>query len=979
MSSPNPVPSKAALHALRGLIFGTSCSLVLIAEERRRRISFARKVVENGKALKSVRCYNPGGSAAILASIQDDIALGHRIITLRSGKKKEKWLDENVINSEGGPDLTTLTADLLGISDEPTLALPTTNKTKCAATTHQMPRSKHIILEPPKIRQSGLHSQNQTLRISDVSPVHVDQGIHTWLLQLLREHSEVLQTSKVSVTAAEFIRKAVHTVEKKDELPQWQTELFPPLVAACVSKGDLFSAARILDLIIGNKLASPEDWAEYRILSVIDALVASVEADCPAEPEARTRLGNAAGLFLKFMPVDPPTELDDALAVVKNLIGSLASWGSTAKIKLLLQRGRLWALSSLENGSNSRLTEDTIQILQLNGLEKAAISVFLSTYSTLQLDRESFTGLCGRIVSSVSKSRGYKSEEVLRGISSLAEATGVFPRSEWVVKLLSSHWKRLGNYNESKKLFQEIVSPDMLRRFDNPSAILSLVVEIALDGNDPSYASVQAESLYALSPSSRNDINIMGRYALLQAREGQWDTVRSDFEKMKLVIDGQEKRYSRAFELVLREYVRHHTWGEIESFLETYVEELDVPLNQYMVTIVADRHGSCRDIKALGKWLEFCSEAGFEFDNTFCSTILQNCDKHWNYGHSDLQRLYRKLKSTGLDSHFPESKKYIRSILEATDGVGGRQLKRQVRHLRNSLRSDDSWMDRNMVLKRMTEASRCGKWGIALAVYRQAVLNKMGFSSRCLRVAVEAVVHLEGGACQTAMDLIQEAHADGHDVSAAAVPYMLAQLDGISHGNGQGGFQKDITDLLNTFHNCGIEVHDSVYNRAARICLDRRSYRAAVVVCKTASERNGEKDLCYSPYNFSNLLRAYTSLHDYDAARTLMEQLRGGKDESHQVCLKALQRARTRLRAAALSALSDQSRAKHLSGLGYVEDALQHVKECRRDVFIDQRQELEDEALRIVCKRLKPATTSFNLQRADAEVGKHFLAAAAPA
>lgn len=59
-----PFNPKTAAHALRGLAFGTSCSLVLVSEERRRRIDLARTLVDNGRLIKAQRCYSTAEAAA---------------------------------------------------------------------------------------------------------------------------------------------------------------------------------------------------------------------------------------------------------------------------------------------------------------------------------------------------------------------------------------------------------------------------------------------------------------------------------------------------------------------------------------------------------------------------------------------------------------------------------------------------------------------------------------------------------------------------------------------------------------------------------------------------------------------------------------------------------------------------------------------------------------------------------------------------
>lgn len=55
MTPPAPVPSKAALHALRGVLLTTSCSVLLLSEERRRRLKLARTVAENSRKLHSAK------------------------------------------------------------------------------------------------------------------------------------------------------------------------------------------------------------------------------------------------------------------------------------------------------------------------------------------------------------------------------------------------------------------------------------------------------------------------------------------------------------------------------------------------------------------------------------------------------------------------------------------------------------------------------------------------------------------------------------------------------------------------------------------------------------------------------------------------------------------------------------------------------------------------------------------------------------
>jgi hypothetical protein len=55
MATPSPAPSRAAIHALRGVLLTTSCSVILLAEERRRRLNIARAALDNAKKLHTAR------------------------------------------------------------------------------------------------------------------------------------------------------------------------------------------------------------------------------------------------------------------------------------------------------------------------------------------------------------------------------------------------------------------------------------------------------------------------------------------------------------------------------------------------------------------------------------------------------------------------------------------------------------------------------------------------------------------------------------------------------------------------------------------------------------------------------------------------------------------------------------------------------------------------------------------------------------
>ncbi|KAH8173352.1 hypothetical protein LIA77_07607 [Sarocladium implicatum] len=63
MTTSKPVPSRAAIHALRGLVFTTSCSVAILAEERRRRLKTVRAAAENARKIHAAKAHR--GPAAV--------------------------------------------------------------------------------------------------------------------------------------------------------------------------------------------------------------------------------------------------------------------------------------------------------------------------------------------------------------------------------------------------------------------------------------------------------------------------------------------------------------------------------------------------------------------------------------------------------------------------------------------------------------------------------------------------------------------------------------------------------------------------------------------------------------------------------------------------------------------------------------------------------------------------------------------------
>ncbi|CRK14513.1 hypothetical protein BN1723_017394, partial [Verticillium longisporum] len=153
-----------------------------------------------------------------------------------------------------------------------------------------------------------------------------------------------------------------------------------------------------------------------------------------------------------------------------------------------------------------------------------------------------------------------------------------------------------------------------------------------------------------------------------------------------------------------------------------------------------------------------------------------------------------------------------------------------------------------------------GQWKSVLSTYNRAVRNGQGYSSGCLQLAVQASMKVNEPSTEHAVSLISKAQSDGHDISNAMVPLVLADLDEIqavgqqmrdsSEARASGpaavrpfpAIQRLFSDLLEQGH----QIDNFVFHRAAQVCLALRNYREVVTICVFAAQCNGSRDLAYS-------------------------------------------------------------------------------------------------------------------------------------
>ncbi|KAK4450143.1 hypothetical protein QBC34DRAFT_403893 [Podospora aff. communis PSN243] len=209
-SSPLPVPRKVALTAVRGLLVGTSCTLALVAEDRRRKINNAIRVIENGEKIKSARNYHSSSEAGTgsIRGREDGAGLDvFETVLLRYGaspgtevrkerKSRNRPLEAGTEQSIFGPARRETPNEAFGTGVSTDSAAPTSSEgTRIPS---ELPESSYgIQREANRSDESRLRSSVEPGDTSKIGrgEASLEQVLLEGARNLLRGHDRVIRSS----------------------------------------------------------------------------------------------------------------------------------------------------------------------------------------------------------------------------------------------------------------------------------------------------------------------------------------------------------------------------------------------------------------------------------------------------------------------------------------------------------------------------------------------------------------------------------------------------------------------------------------------------------------------------------------------------------------------------------------------------------------------------------------------------------------
>ncbi|KAL6855802.1 hypothetical protein J3F83DRAFT_753540 [Trichoderma novae-zelandiae] len=584
MASTPPVPSKAALNALRGVLLTTSCSVAFLAEERRRRLKIARAAIDNARKLHTVKSNR--GAVALSESWDDRLAgLGGEVLSLPAGsrprssyRKRRRSNAATLLVNGGGSEANGVSSD----QHEPARGGTTAGAMEQRG--GQGAQISNFGLDAVKLILPLADSRLPDLSVMSLAastlPVFPPATKETGSHQVLTDVD-----SRVKVSIHKDHGFAVHSSGARNglpslhELPQIDSASPTRISLSDMAKQDteLGKAARLEHLV--------QELEGSQSSELVDLAVAELQQISTSRPKTPGLSGLVRSSGLKLLRLTVDSEATKTTTVLAALLPHF---------------------------------KDPIQALSP-----------LTKWLWEKKDKKEFERLL-QFLSDDTQSRFWMQGMTLyRVLSGLDEVLGSFKDIKHLYRLL-----------QSAGLYQAVaVSPKIEYK------IRRLMVSKALKAGDDAFAQEEMRSLYALdADAAKADVKLQSRLIVREAALGDWESVRKGVEALEDVGNAKPNDLRYMIGKITDVFVQTCSSEGLEALLRRFVRSYNIPLRSRWVNLVLDQYASRHDLDSMFSWLQFCRDAGFKMDDSFMQRFYSGCRKYWSFSHKNLTNLHQNLQ-----------------------------------------------------------------------------------------------------------------------------------------------------------------------------------------------------------------------------------------------------------------------------------------------------------------------------------------------
>ncbi|KAI0136050.1 hypothetical protein F4776DRAFT_624139 [Hypoxylon sp. NC0597] len=951
MPPPLSVPSKAAIHALRGIALGTSCAIGVIVEDRRRRISTLKTALSHKEKLKSAKQYH---GMANTAALQFDEAFfsGDEFHWHQSDDRTNMRGDYHIAeapprwNPRENFSSNTESMTDLDLEDIPeSFSRPTTIPRKPSAPLFlQHSISPDPIRRTPTIPQTRINVpaidargswQEGKPRVTRRNEV-LDESIKT-ISSILAGKEE----GKLDRALEHFFEtsRTFYFAESFDE--EW-VSVSAQLSRACQVEDRFADAGKVLVTTINAGPLHESQFYAHEPLPVILFHLNQKDENRCCFPDALT---TATQIFLAKFKEKPQIRMPEFVSIGSELFAQ----------NIFLKRSLVihqiyWRVIGLTENPTA-FTGWVLQELYKYRDYKSVVRYFLLNFSKMTPGVGSYNRTVDCVVFSVDAMKGSRADEVLSALYRMNRPGDGFLRTRWIMRLLQAHWRRSRDFPSVKALFEEVLALKLLDKVNHPEGVYRTMVEISVKAGDYNAAKSHYETIMQKYPYMVSDVALRGFIALALAKVGNWDGVLDAFTEMQALKEGHEDLYDDAFIMVLKVFVEDHPVVEIRDFVLKYIRDLGVRMHRYIVTLVANKYGQCHDVSGFVSWLRYCGDAGFALNSAFCNSVLYNGRTKFGLSYDEMKRLCLEMERIGGRDLFDDVTRRIMSQAALAAAKPGR-FETHGTHSWMYAVDDLAYMGRSTnsrdVYEAMNQELSSGRPATALSIYKRAIDSGMPHCEHCLRLAVLAALKRSQDGSASAINLIHDAHQHGVDVGPAVSAFIKFKLDHVQAN------PQDILiymrNLVSRFETLKIIVDSTVLTHMALMCIKMGHYERVVSLCTLARDRDGFKNLCFSRQSTLAMLVAYAKLLDLKGMWELTSDLLTSDFAADKLVLSGLRSAKRTIQRAKKTIETYQKLDRHATVnkmLNLLKDTIAAVKRCREEK-INGGKIIAEEALQIM-------------------------------
>ncbi|KAI8965782.1 hypothetical protein F5Y11DRAFT_311411 [Daldinia sp. FL1419] len=948
MPPPLPIPSKAAIHALRGIALGASCAIGVIVEDRRRRISTLQAAVSNKEKLKSVKRYH---GMAVPAPLQFDEAtftdgdqfqwhpVDNDMPKTHDGSHLPKPYPRRHLTEDDSPD--TETQKSLKSSDASDSSSSTTTQAEAlsAQLSHNQPHILNGTQWSARCAENGFDAYKTWGAYQTTIPTPMLKSRINKRAKAVTDVTMILASKdeeRLNRALKKFLDASISCYSQ--QLDEDWIKVSIELSKQCHAKGRLEDAAKVLLSLVSVGPIEESQFYAHQPRPLISHYLRQVDENGRISKEA---LSTATRIFLATFKERPKIHSEELENFGKELITQNLMLDDFCVVHKIYWR----VISIIQNPAE--FIGWTIERLHEYRDHKSVLKYFLLNYSKTSPSDKSYNATVDCVISSVEALEGLKAEYVLDALYRMNRPGNGDLRTRWITKLLHAHWNRNHDFPTLKALFEAISSLELLSKVVHPQRVYRTMIELSVKAEEYDLARSYYKELLAKHPEMASDVASRGHITLSMAKAGDWDGVFDAFIEMQALRDGQEDEYDNAFILISKVFAETHPASEVRDFVSKYTSVLGVRMHRYLVTMVANKYGQCHDMPGFISWLQYCSEAGFAMDSSFCNSLLHNCRTKWAMPYNELRALYSTFKKFGVPVDDTTRRILSQAALRVgkTNRDGGVNRALSQNHITvDKLAYTGRTTNRRDIYEAMNQEMSNKKFSAAVSIYQRAIQFGMPSCPHCLRLAVLATLRngSNGNGSTPALKLIEEAYKRAEDVSSAVSVFIKFQLDHFQAGTGEVLLR--MRNLIAQFETMHIVVRPDVLTHMAMFCVRLGRYEKAVSLCNLAADKSGTDNLCFSRQCFRALLMSYPQLEDLEGMKKLIEDLFKSDfaaDRSIYLYLKATTR------------LVKKMERNHI--IDAIVDTLEYAKEevaRRREDTRAESQNIARETLRIMNEAL---------------------------